>query len=167
MENKLNDIAEKIKKFRKIKNMSQEELAEISGINISTIKKYECGLRNPKPDQLLKIANALGVSIHVFFSYEINTISDVISLLTKLDEQTDMKITGDKDEAGNLILDSIRISFADSRINNALSIYLAYKEKLQNLAAIRGTIDPEIDKQMDRLLTYDTIIRSKDHTTSQ
>ena len=28
--------------------------------NSATIKKYEYGIRNPKPDQLLKITNALG-----------------------------------------------------------------------------------------------------------
>ena len=54
------EVSEKIKKFRKIKNISQEELALRSVINLSTIKKYECGLRNPKPEQLMKIATTLG-----------------------------------------------------------------------------------------------------------
>lgn len=44
-------IADKIKRYRKINNMSQEELSTLSGINVSTIKKYECGYRNPKPEQ--------------------------------------------------------------------------------------------------------------------
>jgi len=33
--------------------MSQDELAEKSGINISTIKKYKTGYRIPKPEQFL------------------------------------------------------------------------------------------------------------------
>ena len=42
------------------------------------------GSRNPKPDQLLKIANALGVSINVFTDFDIETASDVLTLLCDL-----------------------------------------------------------------------------------
>ena len=55
---------EKIKYFRNMRGISQETLGQLSGINSATIKKYEYGIRNPKPDQLLKIANALGISIN-------------------------------------------------------------------------------------------------------
>ena len=34
----------------------------LSGINVGTIRKYELGIRNPKPDQLEKIATALGLN---------------------------------------------------------------------------------------------------------
>ena len=40
-----NLVGEKMKRYRKLRNMSQEELSEASGINVSTIKKYECGFR--------------------------------------------------------------------------------------------------------------------------
>ena len=49
---------EKIKYFRNMRGISQETLGQLSSINSATIKKYEYGIRNPKPDQLLKIANA-------------------------------------------------------------------------------------------------------------
>ena len=51
---------EKIKHFRNLRGISQETLGQLSGINSATIKKYEYGIRNPKPDQLMKIANAFG-----------------------------------------------------------------------------------------------------------
>ena len=41
---------EKIKHFRNLRGISQETLAQLSGINLATIKKYEYGIRNPKPD---------------------------------------------------------------------------------------------------------------------
>ena len=62
---------EKIKYFRNMRGISQETLGQLSGINSATIKKYEYGIRNPKPDQLLKIANALGISINIFITREI------------------------------------------------------------------------------------------------
>ena len=57
-------IADKIKRYRNINNMSQEELSTLSGINVSTIKKYECGYRNPKPDQLVKISLLPVIFLH-------------------------------------------------------------------------------------------------------
>jgi transcriptional regulator with XRE-family HTH domain len=84
-------IAEKIKRYRKLKDMSQDELSRLSGINVSTIKKYECGLRNPKPDQLLKIASALGVSVNSFLSYDITSLSDILCLIVKLHKETKTK----------------------------------------------------------------------------
>ena len=61
---------EKIKYFRNMRGISQETLGQLSGINSATIKKYEYGIRNPKPDQLLKIANALGISINIFMDFD-------------------------------------------------------------------------------------------------
>ena len=80
-------IGEKIKYFRNMRGISQEMLGQLSGINPATIKKYEYSIRNPKPDQLLKIANALGISINIFMDFDIETVSDVLSLLFKMDEQ--------------------------------------------------------------------------------
>lgn len=77
--------------------MSQGTLENLSNMNPATIKKYEYGIRNPKPDQLLKITNALRISINLFMDFDIETVSDVFSLLFKLDEQMDMKFKTKKD----------------------------------------------------------------------
>jgi transcriptional regulator with XRE-family HTH domain len=74
--------------------MSIDDLSQLCDIHPSTLKKYENGYRNPKPDQLLKISNALGVSINAFMEFELTTVSDVISLLMRMDEQTNMKWSG-------------------------------------------------------------------------
>lgn len=149
MSNKNNEIAGKIKKYRKAKNMSQEMLAEASGIHISMIKKYESGIRNPKPEQLLKIANALGISINALQFHEINTISDVITLLINLDEQTTLNITGEKDESGKYVPDSIYLSFEDENINEILSKYLAYKDGINALNQVHSHTDlPTVSSEL-------------------
>lgn len=166
MSNNVNNIAEKIKKYRKVKNMSQEMLANASGINVSMIKKYECGLRNPKPEQLLKIANALGISINALYSHKINTVSDVITLLINLDEQTALNITGEKDDTGRYIEDSICLSFDDDTINESLSKYLAYKERINSIQkALSLSVDDknsaitETNHHIDNLIASDAIIK--------
>ena len=107
---------EKIKYFRNMRDISQEMLGQLSGINPATIKKYEYGIRNPKPDQLLKIANALGISINIFMDFDIETVSDVLSLLFKMDEQIGMNFEAEKDKNGSYIPATLKISF--THLNN-------------------------------------------------
>ena len=127
-------IGSKIQKYRKLKDMTQDELSKQSGIYLSIIKKYESGERNPKPDQLQKIAEALGISVTVFLDYDINTISDVLSLVMKLNEQSPLKISADKDKDGNYIPSSIHMTFEDSQINEAICSYLNCKQQMDLIA---------------------------------
>ena len=112
-------IGSKIQKYRKLKDMTQDELSKQSGIYLSTIKKYESGERNPKPDQLQKIAEALGISVTVFL---------------ELNEQSPLKISADKDKDGNYIPSSIHMTFEDSQINEAICSYLNCKQQMDLIA---------------------------------
>jgi len=127
MNNRLLHYAETMKKYRKIRNMSQEDLSASSGINVSTIKKYETGYRNPKYEQLKKISEALGININCFYNNSINTVGELISMIASMDEQSDMIISADKDSEGNYIEESIKISFKNPEVNKALSKYMTYK----------------------------------------
>mgnify|MGYP003490022419 CR=1 FL=1 len=66
-------VGKKIRAYREFRGYSQIQLAELSGINVGTIRKYELGIRNPKPDQLEKIATALGLNVSVFLDFNIET----------------------------------------------------------------------------------------------
>ena len=124
---------EKIKYFRNMRGISQETLGQLSDINSATIKKYEYGIRNPKPDQLLKIANALGISINIFMDFDIETVSDVLSLLFKLDDQIDMKFEADKDDEGNFKPATVKLSFKNNLINKKLCTYMKALEIRENM----------------------------------
>ena len=124
---------EKIKYFRNMRGISQEMLGQLSGINSATIKKYEYGIRNPKPDQLLKISNALGISINIFMDFDIETVSDVLSLILKMDEQIDMKFEAEKDEEGNFKPSTVKISFKNNMINKKICTYMKALEIRENL----------------------------------
>ena len=91
-----------------------QKLSTLSGINVSTIKKYECGYRNPKPEQLVKIANALNVSVLVFLSFDLTTTSDILALLIKLAENSDLEIECQKDNSDNYVALSDKITSINS-----------------------------------------------------
>lgn len=134
---------EKIKYFRNMRGISQEMLGQLSGINSATIKKYEYGIRNPKPDQLLKIANALGISINIFMDFDIETVSDVLSLLFKMDEQVGMKFEAEKDEEGNFKPSSVKLSFKSNMINEKICTYMKALEIRENLINAKGEYSEE------------------------
>lgn len=78
------EINEKIRYFRKQRGISQELLAERTGINVNTIRKYEIGIRKPKVEQLKKIADGLEISAIEFLDIEIENEADLIAMLKKI-----------------------------------------------------------------------------------
>ena len=54
-------IGERIKQARKARRMSQKELAEKIGVQPANISQFERGSRNPKLENINKIASALGI----------------------------------------------------------------------------------------------------------
>ena len=114
-----------------MRGLSQKMLGELCGINESTIRKYELGLRNPKPDQLIKIADALCVSVNLFMDIKVETDSDVISLILSLDEQVDLEFIGEKDENNRIIPETLALRFTHPSINERLAKWADVKALLQ------------------------------------
>ena len=99
-------IGKKIRAFREFRGYSQIQLAELSGINVGTIRKYELGIRNPKPDQLEKIATALGLNVSVFLDFNIETVGDVLSLLFSIDDSVNLSLAETADQKISLTFDN-------------------------------------------------------------
>jgi DNA-binding transcriptional regulator YiaG len=53
----------KLKKARLGKKLTQKELAELSGVSLQNIKKWEAGINKPKASSLEGVARVLGVSV--------------------------------------------------------------------------------------------------------
>lgn len=123
-------VGEKIKYFRTLHGFTQDQLVQATGLGISTLQKYESDERKPKPEQLLKISQALGISINVFMDFDIHTISDLLSLIFKMNEQLDLNFNAKKDENGNLIPDTLSLSFGNALINQKLATYITFLEQI-------------------------------------
>lgn len=79
------DFGKNIKALRDAKGLSQEELAEIIGIEYQSISRIETGMYFTSFENLQKIANALDVSLKDLFDYPESNLSEkeLISLSTK------------------------------------------------------------------------------------
>jgi len=148
-------VGEKIKTYRTMRGISQKMLGELAGgINEVTIRKYEAGDRNPKPDQLLKIANALGISINLFMDFDIETVSDVLSLIFKMDEQIDVEFQGKKNSKGEYDPKTLSIKFNNPAINRKLATWARTKDLVQKTIDSKGefTTDKEYKTALSEMI---------------
>lgn len=60
-------IGKRLKEVRKIKGLTQTELAERVGVSLSTVKKWELDLNEPNSDKLIALALTLNVSTDYLF----------------------------------------------------------------------------------------------------
>jgi transcriptional regulator with XRE-family HTH domain len=64
-------LNETIKAYRKEMKLTQEQLAEVMGVTIGAVSKWESGLSNPDIMLLPKLATLFGISIDVLFSFQL------------------------------------------------------------------------------------------------
>lgn len=148
------EIGERIRYFRTLRKMTKEQLAEISGIGLSTIGKYEAGNRNPKPEQLLKISDAFGISINVFLDLDIKTVSDLLSLIFKMDEQLDLSFEAQTDDSGEYDYRTLKLSFQNDAVNQKLLTYmLAIQKRNEYLSSAASSADNSILADIDANIT--------------
>ncbi|WP_426474793.1 helix-turn-helix domain-containing protein [Chryseobacterium balustinum] len=56
-------LIEQIKERRKVLDVTQETLSEVSGVGLRTLKQFESGKGNPTLETVQKICDALGMEI--------------------------------------------------------------------------------------------------------
>ena len=119
-------IGEKIKYCRKQIGITQDKLAELTGIHPVSIRKYETNKMQPQPPQLEKIAAALGVSYNALNGSDtaglrLETVGDLMGVLMVLCNSGILQITGERGEDKLLKDETVSIQF-----NPILSSYLEF-----------------------------------------
>ena len=91
MENKL---AENIRTFRKQRALTQEQLAEVLGVTVGAVYKWEARLSQPELSTIMELADFFDTSVDVLLGYELkdNSLRTTAARLKKYQS--------DKDEAG-------------------------------------------------------------------
>ena len=65
-------LGERIQQLRKLRGLTQSELAELIDAEVVTVSRIENGARFPKKENLENLANALNVEIKDLFDFEHN-----------------------------------------------------------------------------------------------
>lgn len=73
-------IGAKIKEYRKLRGLTQKELAQKIKMGDTTVANYEKGFRSPKKDTMFALANAFDISIDDLFP-PINSVSQEVEVI--------------------------------------------------------------------------------------
>ena len=84
-------LAENIKKFRKERRLTQEQLAEVLGVTTGAVHKWESGLSVPDLSLIVEMADFFGISVDVLLGYKMkdNTIESTIARMGDMCRNTD------------------------------------------------------------------------------
>lgn len=86
-------LGARIKELRRHRKLTQEQLAEMAGLDYKFISKIEVGRRSPSLETMESIANALEVEIKDLFEFmhlQLGgiTAEGIREILAEMDEQT-------------------------------------------------------------------------------
>ena len=113
---------ELIRKYRKMRGLTQSELAENCGLTDSAIRNYELGNRTPGEDQVKGIASALSVAPESLFDVPAATAREALELIFRIDEEFGLK---PKEIGGEVVLAIDSSSKKAPKLAQALKAWLA------------------------------------------
>ncbi len=83
-------LGSRIKEVRRLRKMTQEQLAELIDIEPNNVSKIENGKNYPSPENLAKIASALDIEIHELFIFNHHkSIEEIRSFVINEVQQND------------------------------------------------------------------------------
>ena len=94
-------LADNIRTFRKERSLTQEQLAEVLGVTVGAVYKWEAGLSVPEITTLVEIADFFDISIDVLLGYEMkdNRSEAVLKRLTVYLAKKDMNGLSEAEKA--------------------------------------------------------------------
>ena len=150
-------IGKRIRFFRERRGLTQKQLGVDAGIIEESIRKYEIGQRNPKPDQINKIAEALGVTAYALSGFDIETDADVIAMILAIEEKVGIKFEGKADSKGKLDPKTLTLHIDDLFVNDALARCGNILNSLEKMRETRSgkTKKAELAQWDEEIATYE------------
>ncbi len=93
MSNLAKKLGKRLQEIRKIRNLTQSQLAELVNLEIMTISRIENGVQYPKPENIEKFAKVLNINVRELYDFcHFESKKDLIKELCDL-----MKVSSVKD----------------------------------------------------------------------
>ena len=130
-------LYENIKKFRKEKGMTQEELAEVLGVTVGAVSKWENGNNTPDIVMLTILADFFDVSIDVLLGYDISSkkVKDIVKKISKF------VLEHNFDEAEALARDALtRYPHNFTVVHSAAMVFHVKAVECKDIAAAKESI---------------------------
>ncbi|MBQ7702876.1 MAG: helix-turn-helix transcriptional regulator [Firmicutes bacterium] len=150
-------LAENIRRFRKERSLTQEQLSEVLGVTAGAVYKWEAGLSVPDLDLIVEMADFFDISVDVLIGYKTkdNRLEATVRRLQEYRRQKDMTGLSEAEKALKKYPHSFQIVNESATLYRAFGIetgdkalYLRALELLEqaHLLVAQNT-DPEVSEQ--------------------
>lgn len=102
-------VGQRIKEAREKKGLTQRYVAQESGVNVALLQLYEYGKRNPKDDQLKKLADAIGVPPESLRPPKIETETELLYALREISEKFGTVLVEDEGRSVHIRLNQLKL----------------------------------------------------------
>ena len=153
-----NKLAANIKAFRKARGLTQEQIAEVFGVTVGAVHKWEAGLSTPELNLILEMADFFDTSLDVLIGFEArdNRIDVLAGRLRKMAYVMDPEGPSEAEKALKKYPNNFSIVFesalvyAVNGINPRNGDYLKRAEKLfeQSVLLISQNTDPALNETL-------------------
>lgn len=150
-------LAENIRKFRKERSLTQEQLAEVLGVTAGAVYKWEAKLSIPDLELIVQMADFFDISVDVLLGYEMkdNRLDATVARLQEYRRRKDWDGLSEAEKALKRYPHSFRIVYESAAICRAFGIESGDKELLrralelleQARLLLPQNTDPEISEQ--------------------
>ena len=121
---------ELIRKYRKLRGLTQAQLASECGLTDSAIRNYELGNRTPSEAHVEKIAKALEMAPEALMDIPLASGREALEYLFRIDDEFGLRPRVDED--GNMSLTLDPSSKKAPKMHAALQAWLRQLESLES-----------------------------------
>lgn len=130
---------ELIRKYRKMRGMTQTGLAERCGLSDSAIRNYELGNRTPGDAHLGMISEVLGVDREALLEVHVDSVRQALEYLFRIDEELGLRPV--RGRGGGVCLAVDPSSPGSPKLAAALEAWMRQREMLDAGETSQGEYD--------------------------
>ena len=150
-------LAENIRRFRKERRLTQEQLSEVLGVTAGAVYKWEAGLSVPELGLIVELADFFDTSVDVLVGYEMkdNRLEETVRRLQEYRRSKDWAGLAEAEKALKKYPHSFRIVNASAAMYRAFGVdsgdRALFRRALElldrSLVLLPQNTDPEISEQ--------------------
>ena len=157
-------LADNIRTFRKQRSLTQEQLAEVLGVTVGAVYKWEAKLSVPELRLIMEMADFFDTSVDVLLGYEMKDnrqAATILRLKKYLNDKAYIGVSGGIDEAEKALKkypNSFEIVYTCAFLYQVSGMERADKEKLRRALELfehsRLLLDQNTDPTISELTMY-------------
>ena len=150
-------LAENVRRFRKERSLTQEQLSEVLGVTAGAVYKWEAGLSVPELELIVEMADFFDVSVDVLLGYEVkdNSLDATVKRMQEYRRAKDRAGLQEAEKALKRYPNSFRVVYESAAMYRAFGVESGDKAMFRRalelldraLILLPQNEDPEISEQ--------------------